>query len=314
MQTHPNPPIAPPPVPPGVQPSGSGPPPARPEFPTPRYCLHLTKEHLAHQPQSSGENINAILANMFQEVPNSSREAMNLECSDKWLATSQEEFNGLTEMGVWKLVDHPSDHKTIKCRWTCVLKADGRYKARLVAKGYAQVQGIDYEETFSLVARYESIRYLLAHAALLDWEIEAMDVKLAYLHRVLNEEIYMEQLEGFIANGEDNKVCRLVQSLYGLKQAEHVWNRTFAHTIKKKLGFITIHSDASVYVLHRHHKRGDPNMDMILILYVDDLLLLGEDLSKIEDIKCQLGKLYQMKDLGPTSSYLGIQITRDRNT
>ena len=147
---------------------------------------------------------------MFQEVPNSYREAMNSEESDKWLAASQEEFEGLTEMGVWKLVDRPSDRKTVKCRWTYVLKADGRYKARLVAKGYTQVQGIDYEETFSPVARYESIRYLLAHAALLNWEIEAMDVKLAYLHGVLDEEIYMEQPEGFIAKGEENKVCRLI--------------------------------------------------------------------------------------------------------
>ena len=80
------------------------------------------------------------------------------------------------------------------------------------------------------------------------------------------------------------------------------------------MGFNTIHSDAGVYILHHHHKRGDSNTDMILILYVDDLLLLGEDLSKIKDVKHQLGKLYQMKDLGPTSSYLGIQITRDQNT
>ena len=86
------------------------------------------------------------------------------------------------------------------------------------------------------------------------------------------------------------------------------------HTIEKKLGFNTIHSDAGVYVLNHHHKGGDSKMDMILILYVDNLLLLGEDLSKIEDIKCQLGKLYQMKDLRPASSYLGIRITRDQNT
>ena len=100
-----------------------------------------------------------------------------------------------------------------------MFKSDGRYKARLVTKGYTQVQGIDYEETFSPVARYKSIWYLLAHAALQDWEIEAMDVKLAYLHGVLEEEIYMEQPEGFVAKGEEDKVCKLVRSLYGLKQA-----------------------------------------------------------------------------------------------
>ena len=135
------------------------------------------------------------------------------------LANSQEEFDGLTEMGVWKLVDRPSNCKPIKYRWTYILKYGGRYKARLVAKGYTQVQGIDYKATFSLVARYESIRYLLTHAALLDWKIEAMDIKLAYLHGVLEEEIYMEQLEGFVAKGEENKVYRLIRSLYGLKQA-----------------------------------------------------------------------------------------------
>ena len=147
---------------------------------------------------------------MFQEALNSYREALHSEERDKWLTAANEEFQGLTDMGVRKLVDRPDDCKTIKCRWTFVLKADGRYKARLVAKGYTQVQGIDYEETFSPVARYESIQYLLAHAALLDWEIEAMDVKLAYLHGVLEEEIHMEQPEGFIAKGEENKVCKLI--------------------------------------------------------------------------------------------------------
>ena len=185
-------------------------------------------------------------------------------------------------MGIWKLVDCPCDCKTIKCRWTYVLKSDGRYKVRLVAKGYTQIQGIDYEETFSLVERYESIQYLHAHATLQNWEIEAMDVKLAYLHGVREEEIYMEQPEGFVAQGDEDKVCRLMCSLYRLKQAGQVWNRTFAHTIKRKLGFDTIHSDAGVYVLHCHHKRGDSETDMILILYVDDRILLGEDLSRLK--------------------------------
>ena len=122
---------------------------------------------------------------MFQEVPNSYREAMSLPEKDKWLVASTEEFKSLTEMGIWKLVDFPGNRKTMKCRWTYIMKADGCYKARLVAKGYTQVQGINYKETFSPVARYKSIQYLLAHAALQNWEIEAMDVKLAYLHGVL---------------------------------------------------------------------------------------------------------------------------------
>ena len=145
---------------------------------------------------------------------------MNSPDKEKWLKASTEEFKGLTKMGIWKLVDCPSDRKTIKCRWTYVLKSNGCYKARLVVKGYTQVQGIYYEETFSVVARYESIRYLLTHATLQDWEIEAMDVKLAYLHGVLEEEIYMDQPEGFVAQGDEDKVCKLVCSLYGLKQAD----------------------------------------------------------------------------------------------
>ena len=218
--------------------------------PVPQYSFRPTKGQEQQQPQAgtSTGNINKILIHMFQEVPNSYREAMSSPDKEKWLAASKEEFKGLTEMGVWKLVDRPVDRKTIKCRWTYVFKSDGRYKAQLVAKGYTQVQGIDYKETFSPVARYESIRYLLAHATLKDWEIEAMDVKLAFLHGVLEEEIYMEQPEGFVAQGEEDKVCKLVCSLYGLKQAGQVWNRTFAHTIKRKLGFTTIHSDEGVYV------------------------------------------------------------------
>ena len=217
--------------------------------PTPQYslCPWDNSGHVIRTLEmTENGSLSHIMIHMFQDVPNSFWEAMNSLEVDNWHQASEEEFEGLTEVGIWKLVPRPTDHKMVKCGWTYVLKSDGQYKAWLVN---TQVQGIDYEETFSPVARYKSIRHLLPHAALLDSEIKAMDVKLAYLHGVLEEEIYMEQLEGFIAKGNEDKVCKLVCSLYGLKQAGWVWNRTFSNTIKRKFGFKMIHSDAGVYYI-----------------------------------------------------------------
>ena len=254
-------------------------------------------------------NIGNMLIYAFQEEPQTLKQALKTANREKWLVASKEEYDNLIEMGTWKLVSLPRDKRPIKCRWRYVIKADGRFKARLVAKGFTQVQGIDYEETFSPVSRYESIRYILAHTALLDWEIEAMDVKTAFLYGELKEEIYMEQPEGFIVKGQEKKVCKLVKSIYGLKQAGQVWYELMADTLRRKLGFEWIHSDARVYVLRR---RGGNQTEIILILYVDDLLLMGNDLSMINKIKKKLGEAYHMKDLGAAQSYLGIRITRDR--
>lgn len=93
------------------------------------------------------------------------------------------------------------------------------YKARLVAKGFTQIEGIDFQETFSPVAQYEAIRFLLSVAALEDWKIEALDIKTAFLYGDLNEEIYMEQPEGFVEKGKEGHVCLLKKAIYGLKQA-----------------------------------------------------------------------------------------------
>ena len=103
------------------------------------------------------ESLQQMMIHMFQDVPNSFWEAMSSPEVDKWRQASEEGFEGLTEMGIWKLVPRPKDRKMIKCRWTYMLKYDSQ-KAWLVTKWYTQVQGIYYEETFSPVARYESIR------------------------------------------------------------------------------------------------------------------------------------------------------------
>ena len=156
---------------------------------------------------------------MQLDTPSTYKQAMRLPLKSKWQEATKDEFNSLTEMGTWILVSPPKHRNMIKCKWVFTVKADSRYKARVVAKGLTQEHGIDYEETFSPVTRYELIRYLLAHAALEDWEIKAMDVKTAYLYGERKEEIYMAQPEGFIKSGQEHKVCKPVKSIYRLKQA-----------------------------------------------------------------------------------------------
>ena len=120
----------------------------------------------------------------------------------------QEEMDSLQDRKVWDLVDLPPGHTPVKGRWVYVVKSDGRHKAHFVAKGFTQIYRIDFEETFSSVARFESIQLLFSIAAPEDWEIEALNVKTAFLFGDLDEEIYLEQPEGFIKKGMENKVTR----------------------------------------------------------------------------------------------------------
>jgi hypothetical protein len=122
----------------------------------------------------------------------------------------------------WELVDLPKDKKAIGCKWVYKVKhnVDGsvsRYKARLVAKGYAQTYGIDYEETYSLVAKMTTIRAIIAMAIAKGWSLHQMDVKNDFFHGDLQEEMYMEQPLGYVDQTHPNLVCRLKKALYGLK-------------------------------------------------------------------------------------------------
>jgi Reverse transcriptase (RNA-dependent DNA polymerase) len=269
-------------------------------------CRYFNPDNTAHRHQELG-NAELLAAAYVGRDPASYAEAMQSDNTTEWTDACQYEIDALSKNNTWELVDLPAGRKAVKSKWVFKLKSDGRYRARLVAKGFTQIPGIDYDETFSPVARFESLRLLLALAALEDWEIHQLDVKSAFLNGVLDEEIYMEQPQGFIIAGKETKVCRLRKAIYGLKQASRAWNQQF-HGVLIELGFTRTFSDAGIYV---YQQRGGDG-PLFIILYVDDITILGASLKAVKRLKADLSKRYEITDLGEIESYLGIRITRDR--
>ena len=135
------------------------------------------------------------------------------------------------------MIDPPDGVRTIECKWIYKKKKDKDgnvhiYKARLVLKDFRQVQGVDYDETFSPVAMLKSVRIILAIVAYFDYEIWQMDVKIAFLNGNLTEDVYIMQLEGFVYPINAGKICKLQKSIYGLKQASRSWNIRFDEVVK----------------------------------------------------------------------------------
>jgi Reverse transcriptase (RNA-dependent DNA polymerase)/gag-polypeptide of LTR copia-type/Integrase core domain/GAG-pre-integrase domain len=253
--------------------------------------------------------LHAFIADIQQE-PLSFAEAMNRTDSKQWEEAAQSEYDSIQAAGTWTLVPLPPDRKAIGCKWVFKIKrlANGiidRYKARLVAKGFAQKEGVDYIETFAPVAKFCSIRALLALAAYHDLEIHQMDVKTAFLNGDLDVDIYMRQPEGFVIKGKESLVCKLNKSLYGLKQASRAWYQKI-DTVLHSLGFIPSQADHCIYHLY------EKGLIMYIALYVDDLLLLSNSLKRLMNLKQELSRLFQMKDLGEAQFVLGIQIQRNR--
>jgi len=228
-----------------------------------------------------------------------------LEEQKKWEQACKEEIKSIEDRNVWTLVDCPPDRKPVKCRWVFAKKSDGRFKARLVAKGFSQIYGEDYDETFSPVTRFETVRLLLAYACRNDWEIESLDVKTAFLYGRLDEEIYMEQPEGFKVPGSSNKVYRLLHALYGLKQAALAWNKEL-HKSLLKLNFKRSKSDPGVYIFQ------DKSGIMLFIVYVDDGLLMSNSAKLLKKKKTAFLNIWEARNMGPVKEYLGFQITRNR--
>jgi hypothetical protein len=228
--------------------------------------------------------------------------------SEVWRKAMEEEIKSIERNNTWQLVSLPHNKKSIAVKWVYKVKhnSDGsiaKHKARLVTKGFLQKEGIDYTEIFAPVARLETVRLVVSVAYQFSWPIVQLDVKSAFLNGSLEEEVYVEQPQGFRVKGEEHKVLKLNKALYGLKQAPRAWNKRIDDFLKQ-LGYAKCTVEHGVYV-----KGQNQNALSIVCLYVDDLLITGSNKTEIERIKSQMNEEFDMTDLGKLNYFLGLEFT-----
>ncbi|KAL0543454.1 hypothetical protein IC582_018550 [Cucumis melo] len=264
-------------------------------------CNYVSYDNLSPQFRAFTANLDSTI------IPKNIYTA--LECPE-WKNAVMEEMKALEKNRTWEICALPKGHKTVGCKWVFSLKykADGtldRHKARLVAKGFTQTYGIDYSETFSPVAKLNTVRVLLSVAVNKDWPLYQLNVKNAFLNGDLVEEVYMSPPPGFEAQfGQE--VCKLQKSLYGLKQSPRAWFDRFT-TFVKSQGYSQGHSDHTLFT-----KASKTGKIAILIVYVDDIVLTGDDQTEISQLKQRMGDEFEIKDLGNLKYFLGMEVARSK--
>ena len=242
---------------------------------------------------------------MFSECdPTTFKEAVK---EQKWLKAMDEEIAAIEKNNTWELTELPMGQRTIGVKWVykTKLKENGeidKYKARLVAKGYKQEFGVDYKEVFAPVSRLETIRLIIALAAQNSWHVFQLDVKSAFLHGELQEEVFIEQPPGYVKLGSEHKVYKLKKDLYGLKQAPRAWySHIDAYFLKE--GFRKCPYEHTLYT-----KIGDDGKMLMVCLYVDDLIYTGNDRVMFEKFKESMMLEFDMTDLGLLHYFLGLEV------
>ena len=214
----------------------------------------------------------ALVSNISNTEPPLFNEANKLQV---WKDAMLDEYKSIMRNDVWDIVPRPKIKSIVSSKWLYKIKhaADGsveKYKARFVARGFSQKEAIDYDEIFAPVARYTTIHTIISLASVLDWKLHQMDVKTAFLNGEVEQEVYVEQLEGFVEHSKESHVCKLKKALYGLKQAPRVWYDKI-DSFLQSLGFSKSATDPNLYF------KVVNNQPLILVLYVDDLFLTGEE-------------------------------------
>ncbi|CAL9021646.1 unnamed protein product, partial [Prunus brigantina] len=230
----------------------------------------------------------------------------------EWRDAMTEEINALLKNHTWTLVPSFPSQNLVGCKWVFRIKrhSDGsieRYKARLIAKGFHQRPGIDYAETFSPVVKPATIRTVLSLAVSRGWSLRQLDVKNAFLHGFLQEDVYMAQPPGFIDPTRPSYVCKLHKALYGLKQAPRAWFHRIS-TFLLSVGFTRSQADTSLFIFQQ------ASYTIFLLLYVDDIVVTGSDSTHLQQFISLFGAHFDIKDLGPLSYFLGLQVLHQNGT
>ena len=227
---------------------------------------------------------------------------------ERWRNAMDVEYTALMRNKTWHLVPPEQGKNVIDCKWLYKVKrkADGsldRYKARLVAKGFKQRYGIDYEDTFSPVVKAATIRTVLSIAVSKGWNLRQLNVQNAFLHGLLEENVYMKQPPGYENSSQPNFICKLDKALYGLKQAPRAWYARLSGKLQQ-LGFKASKVDTSLF----YYSKGD--VIIFMLIYVDDIIVASSTQSAVLALLQDLKEDFALKDLGDLHYFLGIEVNK----
>ena len=246
-----------------------------------------------------------LTSSHLQDEPSSYKQAMKSSDAENWKMAMNTEMNTLLENNTWTEVKKPENVKIINSRWVYKVKRNEtgeivQHKARLVAKGFQQDEQFDISDIYTPVAKMTSFRILLSLACRYKMPIYQMDVTSAFLNGDIKEDVYMNRPEGY--DDDKEMVLKLNKSLYGLKKSPKYWNDKF-DGLMKKLKFNRTTNDNCLY-----YKVNGEDDQLYVLLYVDDLIIVGTKEEDIAELKKGLSNNFKMKDLGLISTYLGIQV------
>lgn len=240
--------------------------------------------------------------------PQSYQQARNSGEWHKWKEAMDEEMGKMEKYDVWEVVWR-TNQRTLTGKWVYTRKIDGdsgrpsAYKARFVVRGFQQIAGRDFDELFASVAHRPSLRVFLSIVNYMDWECDQMDVIGAFLKGDIDRDLYVELPEG--SDIPADHVLHLKKSLYGLKQSPHLFNKKIDEFLRS-LDFTPCKADPCIYSFNKNGTR------FMISIHVDDLLIAGNDRTKLNELKRKLNDELECKDQGQVSYFLGINIHRDR--